>query len=267
MRIRCPDTSPSNSFAFVPTPNPTSNPVAKRRPPKTLVAVPTLRRSSSSLRRREQIPGKLKRTDSASLAAKKEQRRGDTRFKTDRKRQYSFVYAGNLKATITEDQLRARFSACGPIIRIVIRCSSGQPQMTFGEGKPRAMVGPRDRKYASIEFRDSMGYLRALQLNGQLLDGVEMIVCTSAADLPEAKQTVCTPTGRSAPAQPPRIPHSPNNSPAINSPYRTPAPIPIDIPMVPNEKLGWNSKPPDGPAPTEGDRFRFLGLSFAKCII
>jgi hypothetical protein len=38
------------------------------------------------------------------------------------------------------------------------------------------MFGPRDRKYASIEFRDSMAYLRALRLNGYLLDGVEMIV-------------------------------------------------------------------------------------------
>jgi hypothetical protein len=31
-------------------------------------------------------------------------------------------------------------------------------------------------RYATIEFRDSMAFLKALQLNGQLLDGVEMVV-------------------------------------------------------------------------------------------
>jgi len=125
------------------------------------------------------------------LAAKKELHRADARPRPEKvsKRAWSFVFVGNvrlnhprtrtfiqllsqLKPTVTEDQLRARFSPCGPILKIVIRCSSGQVT------KKDVPFGPRDMRYATIEFRDSKAYLCALRLNGHLLDDVEMVVCS-----------------------------------------------------------------------------------------
>lgn len=87
-----------------------------------------------------------------------------------------------LEPTITEEQLRDRFSPCGPILRIIIRCSRGQPIKALPEGmQPEILFGPRDRKYASIEFSDSRAYLEALQLDGQILDGAKMIVSAFVA--------------------------------------------------------------------------------------
>ncbi|KAF7776208.1 hypothetical protein Agabi119p4_4601 [Agaricus bisporus var. burnettii] len=262
MRFRCPDTSPPTSFIIQQKPN-----LLPRRPRKKVAPVANpapspLRRSSSSLRRREQIPGKLKRTDSASLAAKKEQCRAKADKKTEspnpqRKRSYSFVYAGNLRPTITEQQLRDRFSPCGPIIRIIIRCSRGQPVLAQGL-YPDTLFGPRDRKYATIEFRDSNAYLKALKLNGHLLDGAQMIVSVSATDLPEAKEQFTMPT---VPIQTPRKRQSPVDALSKSNPHRTP------VPMSPDPQFSRASRPPDVPVTTESDRFRFLGLSFAKCII
>ncbi|KAF5364093.1 hypothetical protein D9756_000684 [Leucocoprinus leucothites] len=276
MRFRCPDTSPessfaSSSFSLVPAPNPPPNsnlesrpnrPVVKkgRQPtqPVAPVAKPA-RKSSSSLRRRESIPGKLKRVDSAILAAKKEQLRGDAKSKAEKKmpkRVWSFVFVGNLKPTITEEQLRARFSPCGPIIQIVIRCSSGQ---VTKKGLP---FGPRDMRYATIEFRDSKAYLKALRLNGHLLDGVEMVVCTSPLDLPEAKEGS---RPSSTPAQTPRIPHTPYDHRTKNNPTQS-SPKPMTLTIGTELELQRICKPPDAP-PAAEDRFRFLGLSFAKCIM
>ena len=127
MHIRCPDPSPSSSFAsssFVLLPPP-SDPISRPTRPvtssarillvtflltllqphgalhNTALVVPAprpSRRSSSSLRRRESIPGKLKRTDSAILAAKKEHHRGDARPRSEKipRRAWSFVYVGNV---------------------------------------------------------------------------------------------------------------------------------------------------------------------------
>jgi len=281
MRIRCP--SPSNSVILLPPQNPPNHSKPKLRstkprkkvayPTKPTPAAPPVRKSSSS-RRREQIPGKPKRTDSASLAAKKEQLRIDTKVKTDGKckespkRPYSFVYAGNLQPTITEERLKDVFSACGPVLRIIIRCSRGHVIRVLPEGvRPELFFGPRDRKYASIEFKDSMAYLKALQLNGRWLDGAQMIVCASAADLPEAKEASRGATAApSSPARPPRPTITQNAFasplPVNKNPYsRTTEPV------TPIMKLPRPTKPPETPTTSEGDRFRFLGLSFAKCII
>ncbi|KAF9452494.1 hypothetical protein P691DRAFT_660928, partial [Macrolepiota fuliginosa MF-IS2] len=116
--------------------------------------------------------------------------------------------------TITEEQLWARFAPCGPLLRIVVRCSRGQAINVLSEdfGWP---FGPRDRKYATVEFSDSKAYLKALQLNGQLLDGAPMVVSTSPTDLPEAKELPCRTSD--APVQSSRIPQIPVNMPAINS--------------------------------------------------
>jgi hypothetical protein len=95
--------------------------VGQPNPPVAVPAKP-VRKSSSSLRRREQIPGKLKRTTSASLAAKKEHLRGDAKSKSDKKepkRPWSFVFAGNVRVV---HQSRA---AIRPLISFI---DSSNPQ-------------------------------------------------------------------------------------------------------------------------------------------
>jgi len=85
---------------------------------------------------------------------------------------WSFVWVGNLNATITEAMLRSAFRACGTIARVQLR-------------------GMNEHHYASIEFLEQSSPKRAVDtLHGKMLGSVKMVVCYSVADLPETQESI-----------------------------------------------------------------------------
>ncbi|KAG5639001.1 hypothetical protein H0H81_007909 [Sphagnurus paluster] len=107
------------------------------------------------------------------------------------RRNYPFIYVGNLKSSITAERLRSLFASCGRIFNVSIRCSRGQA-VTVGVPVPEDLLTTRDRQYASVEFCDLEGAKLALRMNGKLVDGLEIVVCSSPADLPEVQDIVNT---------------------------------------------------------------------------
>ncbi|KAF8076321.1 hypothetical protein FPV67DRAFT_1471300 [Lyophyllum atratum] len=153
-----------------------------------------------------------------------------------------FVYVGNLQSSITEERLRAMFAPCGSICRIGIRCSRGQA-VTIGVPVPASLLTSRDRQYASIEFHNLEAAKLALRLNGARVDGLEIVVTSTPANLPEVQDIVRT-----------RIKQKKGNlKKGLLNQFKL--------------KLGFN---PIRVEPTEEfppqDRHRALGISFAKCL-
>jgi len=138
-------------------------------------------------RRRAGPRGSEVKRDAAKDAAKKHHKK-EVLSKTNRT-EYSFVYVGNIDPTITERQLQEFFSACGKVCRIQLRCSRGQA-ITIGVAVPEGIRTNRDRQYASIEFEDYRGARNALRLNGEVLDGCELVVSITPTDLPEVQDIV-----------------------------------------------------------------------------
>jgi RNA recognition motif-containing protein len=117
------------------------------------------------------------------LAKKKAARRRQLK-----KREWSFVFVGNIKPTVNESVLHQFFASCGTIIRIQIRCSRGGA-VTIGV-IPDNIHADRDFQYATIEFMNTNAVKKALKLNGARLHGTPLVVSVSAADLPEVKDIV-----------------------------------------------------------------------------
>jgi len=97
--------------------------------------------------------------------------------------EFTFVYVGNVDG-ISPEQLEHVFARCGTILRVVLRCSQG---LAVLPGQKRT---PGDRKYASIEFEQIQGARNALKLNGRQFYGRLLVVTTSPANLPEARDLI-----------------------------------------------------------------------------
>ncbi|KAF8812383.1 hypothetical protein BYT27DRAFT_7087380 [Phlegmacium glaucopus] len=104
-------------------------------------------------------------------------------------RDVNHVYVGNLESTITITLLEDFFGHCGQIKQTIIRCSRGQAVMA-GLAVPKEVLGPRDRQYASIEFMKPRSARKALACHGMVLNGSQLVVSASAADLPEVRDIV-----------------------------------------------------------------------------
>jgi len=98
-----------------------------------------------------------------------------------------FVFVGNIPLTTTDAILKNIFKACGSIEETCIRCSAGAAILS---GKAHANRTPRDRQYATVKFNRSKAVPKALALNGTKIHGMKIIVCLSAAQLPEVKEIV-----------------------------------------------------------------------------
>ncbi|KAH9934424.1 hypothetical protein B0H21DRAFT_78445 [Amylocystis lapponica] len=100
---------------------------------------------------------------------------------------WAFVFVGNLSPSITEDELARVFAHCGKIVQIAIRVSSGRvtvaPPGTYQSSS-------KDRLYASIHFTERMAAIKARRLDGSMLHERRIVVCYSAADLPDTKELI-----------------------------------------------------------------------------
>lgn len=77
--------------------------------------------------------------------------------------------------TITEERITDWFSHCGLVERVLIRCSRGQAVATAVDHDTQQ----RDRLYATVEFTTSKAARRAIRLNGTVLDGCKLVVCST----------------------------------------------------------------------------------------
>ncbi|KAI0921492.1 hypothetical protein AcV5_000932 [Taiwanofungus camphoratus] len=132
---------------------------------------------------------KLRKARNPRMTAK-ERERLRMAYKKDQVRRivkqqpWSFVFVGNLDGSITPQMLEDTFKVFGTISRIQLRASMGA-----GVTMKPARRTP-GRQYASVEFSDTSAARRALAFNGQILNGVKLVVCLSAADLPETRDIV-----------------------------------------------------------------------------
>jgi len=197
-------------------------------------------------RRRAGPRGNEVKRDAAKDAAKKHHKK-EALSKTNRT-EYSFVYVGNIDPTITGRRLQDFFSTCGKVCRVQLRCSRGQA-ITIGVAVPEDIRTKRDRQYASIEFEDYRGARNALRLNGEVLDGCELVVSITPTDLPEVQDIVNT-----------RISEIKNRVCRNNASHNV-----------------WHAERPLVSQPTEEvmegsqlgrrDRHRVLDVSFGKCVV
>jgi len=160
-------------------------------------------------------PDKRLRTDDrntklaqAADAKKKKRKKEEIQRRKPNVCDFNFVYVGNLESRITTSRLESFFGDCGQIKRTIIRCSRGQAVIA-GLALPKEVQGPRDRQYASIEFLNSQSARKALACHGMVLDGCELVVSVSAADLPEVQDIVqnhvaCMHEKQFGPMAPPR---------------------------------------------------------------
>ncbi|KAL5527500.1 hypothetical protein ACEPAG_6301 [Sanghuangporus baumii] len=95
----------------------------------------------------------------------------------ERKRQEklrtSRIFVGNLNYTVTYKTLVRVFKACGPVKYANISCFEFRENSTC---------------YAEIVFDDPNAYKNGECLNGLLLEGLALVVCSKIQDLPEWKQ-------------------------------------------------------------------------------
>ncbi|GBE79242.1 hypothetical protein BKA93DRAFT_134548 [Sparassis latifolia] len=99
--------------------------------------------------------------------------------------QWSFIYVSNLNSKISDAELQRTFERFGRIRRIIRRASGGIVVKGYGGSDPSM-----DRQYASIQYVNPSSARRALILNKRKLNGVELVVCFSAADLPETARII-----------------------------------------------------------------------------
>jgi len=181
-RFRCPTTTESSSS--IESIDPTTRRVdATGRLSK--VAKMTLRPDSAPSSNRAVTRSKRKRstTDDQKKAMIKEAHRLDKLRNNLKKREPHFVFVGNIPPTTTEAILNDKFISCGPIEDICIRCTAGATVLI---GQPYRTS--KDRQYATVMFSRQKSISKALKLNGSEIHGVKIIVCLSAAQLPEVKE-------------------------------------------------------------------------------
>jgi len=100
---------------------------------------------------------------------------------------YRTIYVGNLSPCITKEDLHQKFSSCGPIVDIQLRCSQGS---LTAVAKPSDNSYFSDVHYASILFTQYSSGHNALRLDGSDLRGCQLIVSASVACMPEVEQSV-----------------------------------------------------------------------------
>ncbi|KAF8165403.1 hypothetical protein B0H34DRAFT_793797 [Crassisporium funariophilum] len=175
----------------------------------------------------------------------------------------SHVFVGDVEPSITPQQLETFFKTCGTVSKVDIRCSRGQA-ITVGLAVPLAVRGPRDRQYAIVHFKEPSSARKALALNGSAIDGCKLVVCASAADLPEVQDIVLSHIGtirqRQARSKPPKPPSA--NPRSVTSLRTQAADYNDDFrPLVKNDTERFiDYRDP------KVDRLRIFGFSFAKCI-
>ncbi|TFK28797.1 hypothetical protein FA15DRAFT_664858 [Coprinopsis marcescibilis] len=190
-------------------------------------------------------------TRDAKLAAVSEAKRAAKAREIAKKpllrRPTSFVYVGNLQSGITELALQKLFAKYGPVIRVQIRCSGGQvtPQ---GLAIPKSARGPRDRLYATVEFDNALGAVKALELDGHVIEGIPLVVTTSAAGLPEIEDIIKSRMGTNH--------RAPTRSRATKR-----KPLNVQATEV-FTNIDRSTEPPPG-----ADKFRIFGYSFAPTVI
>jgi len=188
VRFRCPTTT--SSFASVGSASSESNPRrADRNGRVSKVAKMTLRADPISASSSSCLGKKRKRStsDEQKKAMIKEALRLDQLRQSVKKREFCFVYVGNIPPTATEASLRNQFRKCGSIQDICIRCSSGAAVL-IGQAHPYRT--PHDRQYATIMFTQPKAVAKALKLNGLEMHGFKIMVCLSAAQLPEMTEII-----------------------------------------------------------------------------
>lgn len=207
MRFRCPSSTPDGD----------AEPINKPAIDKRLSRM-TLSRGKApenvagpSKKHQKKTPQNEKRKRSGMDATKKREiemahRREQIRRQL-KKREWSYVFVGNVEPTADECALHNLFIKCGPISRIQIRCSQGRA-ITIGQAIPAHLRTVRDRQYATIEFVNPNSVRKALKLDGTRLHGTQLVVCLTAADLPEVANIVYSRLGRVQGAQHPRNPRS-----------------------------------------------------------
>ncbi|KZP09277.1 hypothetical protein FIBSPDRAFT_900645 [Athelia psychrophila] len=126
-----------------------------------------------SLRRqRERENGKIKAKEALRLATKK--------------RDYHYVYVGNILSATTEAMLRHQFKSCSAIKKITIRCSAGVPLT----GEASVHIGRKGLFYATVVFERIQSISKALKLDGAVLGEYPLKVCLSPGDLPDLELLV-----------------------------------------------------------------------------
>lgn len=158
------------------------------------------------------------------------------------------VYVGNLISTITRERLEDVFIQCGSIIDTKIRCSRGKA-VTMGVAVPLDALSPRDRQYATVEFRDTKAARKALGLNGIVVDGCSLVVSASPADLPEVQDMT-------KPVLDKLLARNKHNRPRPAS--RIPPPAKPVAPCDTERFIDFHD-----PA---SDRFCIFGVPFGKCV-
>ncbi|KIK06759.1 hypothetical protein K443DRAFT_674042 [Laccaria amethystina LaAM-08-1] len=155
----------------------------------------------------------------------------------------SHIFVGNLQSTITQERLQSTFTKFGPIKQTLIRVSMGCA-VTGGLNVPAQVRGPRDRRYATIDFFSPIAARKALVMNGTILDGCQLVVSLSAGDLPEVRDMV---DQRLSTMRAHLMPE--------NAQGGKPAPLTLQ----PTEQFHDFGE-------AHSDRHKIFGLSFTKCV-
>ncbi|TFK21467.1 hypothetical protein FA15DRAFT_707183 [Coprinopsis marcescibilis] len=220
---------------------------------------------------------KLVAVDQAKRTAKGKEVAAQQQAKKYTSRGISYVYVGNLRPGITDYQLHNLFQAFGKIGRIEIRCSGGQVT-SKGMVLPQGMTGPRDRLYATVEYDDSLGGLKALNLDGAAAEGVSdcLVVTTSAAGLPEIGDIIRGRMGAgAASALDERVPGFHDVRKVMgatgqglnNNGLQLEATEVVDNSIPPRNGEGDDQLTGDATIRPRSDRAKFFGYSFAITVV
>ncbi|KAH9975177.1 hypothetical protein BJV77DRAFT_1074564 [Russula vinacea] len=93
----------------------------------------------------------------------------------------SFVYVGNLRSDVRNEDLECLFAPCGKVIKIDVRCCSGIAVPSGAHG---------NTVYATVLFASMEGATQALGMDGNPLLGKKIVVAPSFLGLPEASRGI-----------------------------------------------------------------------------
>ncbi|TFK56051.1 hypothetical protein OE88DRAFT_1652631 [Heliocybe sulcata] len=108
------------------------------------------------------------------------------RLKTKKTQGPSHIYVGNLHPATTNAELKSLFRDCGRIVDVSFRVTRGS---TAAQSKHRHRpLREQDRVYAAVKFADQLSPLKAERLNGTVLNGLPIVVCFKAVELPDLRE-------------------------------------------------------------------------------
>ncbi|KAF8505495.1 hypothetical protein F5888DRAFT_1649584 [Russula emetica] len=93
----------------------------------------------------------------------------------------SFVYVGNLRSDVCNEDLERLFMPCGKVLKIEIRCCSGTAVPSDANAST---------VYATVMFVSLDGATKALFMDGNRLLGKRIVVAPSFLALPEASRGI-----------------------------------------------------------------------------